>query len=85
MRDCFVDAMGNITVTGNLIRIDFIRMAGIDPEAKQAKFELSHRLVMPLEGFLRSLDMQEKVRQQLVKDGVLNLQQRPKEASDGNE
>jgi len=75
MQDYFADTVGNVTVTGNLVRIDFIKMVGVDPETKQVKFELSHRLVMPLDGFLHGLQIQEDIREKLVKDGVLTRQQ----------
>jgi hypothetical protein len=71
MQDYFADMVGNVAITGNLVRIDYMRLAGADAEKKQLKFEPSHRLVMPVEGFLRSLDMMEKIKQKLIEDGVL--------------
>lgn len=71
MQDYFADMVGNVAITGNLVRIDYMRLAGADAEKKQLKFELSHRLVMPVEGFLRSLEMMEKLKQKLIDDGVL--------------
>jgi hypothetical protein len=71
MQDYFADMVGNIAITGNLVRIDYMRLAGADSEKKQLKFEPSYRLVMPVEGFLRSLDMMEKIKQKLIDDGVL--------------
>jgi hypothetical protein len=71
MQDYFADMIGNIAITGNLVRIDYMRLQGADQEKKQLKYELSHRLVMPIEGFLRSLEMMDKIRQKLIDDGVL--------------
>ncbi len=73
MQDQFADVIGNISLAGGVVRIDFMRITNIDPETKQAQFEFSHRLVMPLEGFLRSMEVQEKVKEQLIKDGVIQI------------
>ncbi len=77
MQDYFADMVGNVAITGNLVRIDYLRLAGADSEKKQLKFEPSHRLVMPVEGFLRSLEMMDKLRQKLIDDGVLKLTDKP--------
>lgn len=76
MIDYFADAIGNVAITGSLVRIDYVRLQGADPEKQQLKYEFSHRLVMPIEGFIRSMDMMDKLRQKLIDDGVLKLTDR---------
>jgi hypothetical protein len=73
MQDYFADIVGNVAITGNLVRIDYMRLQGQDKEKKQLKYELSHRLVMPLDCFLRSLETMDKLRQKMIDDGVLKL------------
>lgn len=74
----FADGIINVTVTGNLVRIDLGAIsvqAGKDKKA-ETKLEVSQRLVMPLEGFVRSLQLQEQVMGQLVKDGVVKTKKK---------
>jgi len=74
MNDIFVDVLGNLVVTGGVVRLEFVRLSGVDQATKKPKFELSHRVVMPMEGFLRSLALQEGLRKKLVEDGVVKVE-----------
>lgn len=76
MQDYFSDLVGNITVTGAVVRIDFIKMSPASTK-DQSKMEFSHRVVMPLEGFLRSLQIQEEVRNKLVAEGIVTKKSIP--------
>ena len=75
----FADGIVNVTVTGNLVRLDLgavsVQPGGKDKKA-ETKMVISQRLVMPLEGFLRSVQLQEQVMGQLVKDGVVKAKKR---------
>jgi len=83
MTDYYADVIGNISVTGHLVRIDFLSQAMPLSEQQGAQLQVSHRLVMPLEGFLRSLETQEQVRSKLIADGVVKLgKKNPVESSD---
>lgn len=73
MADYFADVIGNITVTGNLVRIDFLSQSSPVLQQQAAQLQVAHRLVMPLDGFLRSLDTQERVRAKLIADGVVKI------------
>lgn len=70
MQTAFADMIGNITLSGGVIRIDLLHMTSIHPETKEPRFEVSQVLRMPLDGFLRSLPLQEKIRDQLIANGV---------------
>jgi len=70
MSDLFVDRLGNIAIADGVVRLDFLRLAGVDPEKKQARMEPALRVAMPVQGFLQAVDMLDKVRAEL-------LQQRP--------
>lgn len=81
MSDYYADLIGNITVTGNVVRIDFLSQ--VTPPAQQqdtpqqdVHFQVSHRLVMPLDGFLRSLGVQEQIRAKLLADGIIKIEQK---------
>lgn len=76
MQDYFSDLVGNVTVTGSVVRIDFIKMSPASTK-EQNKMELSHRVVMPLDGFLRSLQLQEEVRNKLIAEGIVTKKTNP--------
>lgn len=73
MQTNFADIIINIAVTGPLVRIE---LGTLNPvQSKDGKLEhqpvVNQQLVMPIEGFARSLAMQEQVVKKLVEDGVL--------------
>jgi hypothetical protein len=72
----FADAFGNITVTGTVVRIDLVTFSGQGADGKP-QFERSGRIVLPLEGFLRSFSMCEDMVGKLVKSGVVNRKAPP--------
>ncbi|QDR80266.1 hypothetical protein [Sporomusa termitida] len=71
-REIFADAISSIHVTGNLVRIDLMT---VQPHLKsdngQPVVEVNRRIVMPLEGFVQSLAVQENIIKQLIDAGVL--------------
>lgn len=69
-QELFADSFGNIAVTGTLVRIDLVSLSGQDKDGKPV-FEKTHRVVMPLDGFLRSFSMSEDVIQRLIKAGLV--------------
>lgn len=75
----FADIISGIAVTGNLVRIDFATLAGEQPtdQKEPRRFMSTHRVVIPLDGFLRGLGAQQGVVQKLVEAGVLKPQPKP--------
>ena len=69
--EIYSDGFGNIAVTGTVVRIDLVSMAGAGADGKP-RFENRVRLVMPLDGFLRSFSMSEDVVGKLMKAGIVN-------------
>jgi len=70
--EIFVDGISSIHVTGNLVRIDFMtQQPHLKSENGQPVFDVSKRIIMPLEGFVQSLAIQENIVKQLVAAGVL--------------
>lgn len=73
-QDIFADGIGNINVTGNIVRIDLVALQPqLKSENGQPVFATSQRIVMPLEGFLQSMNLQQNIIQQLVQAGVLKV------------
>ena len=73
-QDIFVDAIENIHVTGGIVRID---LASLQPQLKnengQPVFATCQRIVMPLNGFLQGMNLQQNIVQQLIQAGVLQV------------
>lgn len=67
MSDLFVDRLGNIAIADGVVRLDFLRLAGVDPEKKQARMEPALRVAIPVSGFLQAVDMLDKLRAELLR------------------
>lgn len=75
----FADSIFNITVAGNLVRIDLgvAELGAPNAEGKQEiKMVQSQQIVMPLDGFVRGVGIQEQIARQLIKDGAVKMQPR---------
>jgi len=65
----FADRLTNVSVHNGLVRIDLASFANAtqDKEGKPAiQFEVTHQLVMPLEGFAAAVSAQENVLKELA-------------------
>ena len=75
-QEIFADGISSIHITGNLVRIDLMT---IQPHLKsdngQPVVEITRRIIMPLEGFVQSLTLQEDIVNRLMAAGVLKKQQ----------
>ena len=77
-QDIFADGIGNINVTGNIVRIDLVALQPqVKSENGQPVFALSQRVVMPLEPFLQGVALQQNIIQQLIQSGVLQVNVAP--------
>lgn len=80
MQTTFADTILNITITGNLIRLDLGTVTPVRAEdgGKQTlRTTPTQQVVMPLEGFVRAFGMQEQVIRKLIADGVLKAAPTP--------
>ena len=79
--EIFADGISAVHVTGGLVRIDLMT---VQPHLKsddgQPVADISKRIIMPLEGFVQSLSVQEDVVRQLIDAGV--LKKNPPEPAD---
>lgn len=77
-REIFADGISAVHVTGNLVRIDLMTM---QPQLKskdgQPVVEVNQRLIMPLEGFVQSLVVQDNIVKQLIEAGLLKKDEQP--------
>ena len=75
-QEIFADGISAVHVTGNLVRIDLMT---VQPHLKsdngQPVVDISKRIIMPLDGFVQALAVQENIIKQLIAAGV--LQQNP--------
>ena len=74
----FADAIGEIGITGPVVRMDLVSLSATEKDDKnQPKPVFRQRIVMPVEGFVRSFALMAQVMQQLEKQGVLKRQEPP--------
>lgn len=76
MQTLFADTISNIAVTGPLVRIEFAAtVLTQNAEGKQdARLVPNQQIVLPLEGFVRSVGIQEQIVRRLIADGVIKTQ-----------
>jgi hypothetical protein len=70
--ELYADAIGEITVTGSIVRIDLVSLsATMRDEAGQPVPEHRQRIVMSLEGFANSFDVLQKAMNGLIEAGAI--------------
>jgi hypothetical protein len=72
MQDIFADAIGNITVFGGTVRLEFLKVTSLDETTNQPKYDVSHRLVMPTAGFMQAAERHAVLRQKLIDGGHIS-------------
>ena len=71
-QEIFADGISAVHVTGNLVRIDLMTVQPhLKSEKGQPVVEVNKRIIMPLDGFVQSLAVQENIVKQLIEAGVL--------------
>jgi len=71
-KEIFADGISSVHVTGNLVRIDLMTVQPhLKSDTGQPVVDISNRIIMPLEGFVQSLAVQENIVSQLIDIGVL--------------
>ena len=71
----FADRIVNISIAGGNVRIDLATIESLPQEkSDKLRMEVTQRLVMPLEGFVASMQVQEAVIKKLLQDGVLKAE-----------
>jgi hypothetical protein len=70
--EVFADAIGEITVTGSVVRVDLLTMAVNEKDDKgRLKPTFKQRIIFPIEGFAHATEAMIQMRQQLFDRGIL--------------
>ena len=73
--EIFADAVGAAAITGPVVRLDLVSMSPTEKDEKgQPKAAFRQRIVMPVDGFVRSFALMAQLMQQLEKQGVIKRQ-----------
>lgn len=71
-KDIFADGIGEITLSGGMVRMDLVNLVGSQKDSEnKPKLEFSQRIVMPPDGFLRSFSAMENLVKQLIEAGLV--------------
>jgi hypothetical protein len=90
--ELYADAIGEITVTGTIVRIDLVSLSATQrDDMGQPMPEHRQRIVMSLEGFANSFDVLNKAMNGLIEAGAIRKTERddvvvpvrPNASSDG--
>lgn len=72
MNSLFADRLTNLQIVGNTVRLEFSVLDMVPGNNQnEPKLNVSHVLVMPLEGFVQAFNGQDSVVKKLLADGVL--------------
>jgi hypothetical protein len=72
LQDVYADGIGEITLTGGMVRIDLVSLSAKERDAEgRPRLEFRKRIVLPPEGFLRSFSAMEDLVKQLVDAGLI--------------
>jgi hypothetical protein len=75
-QEIYADGISAIHITGNLIRLDLMTVQPhLKSENGQPVVEINKRVIMPLDGFVQSFAVQEKIMKQLLEAGVVKKTQ----------
>ena len=70
--EIFADAIGEITVTGSVVRVDLLTLSVSDRDDQgRLKPTFRQRLIFPIEGFANATEAMLQMRQQLIDRGIL--------------
>lgn len=71
-REIFADGIGEIVLSGGMVRMDLVVLAGSQRDsADKPRMEVRRRIIMPPDGFLRSFSAMEDLVRQLVEAGLV--------------
>lgn len=70
--ELYADGIGEITVTGTIVRIDLVSLSATEKDEKNApKAVIRQRIVMPVDGFANAVDLMQKALNGLVEAGAV--------------
>ncbi len=69
-QDLYADGIGEITVTGSIVRIDLMSLSATERDAKNnPKPVFRQRIIMPIDAFANAVDLMQKALGGLVEAG----------------
>jgi hypothetical protein len=70
--ELYSDGIGEITVTGTIVRIDLMSLSATERDASNnPKPEFRQRIIMPVEAFANAVDLMQKALGGLVEAGAI--------------
>jgi hypothetical protein len=71
-QDLYADGIAEITVTGSIVRIDFMSLSATERDRKNnPKPIFRQRVIMPVDGFANAVDLMKKAIAGLVEAGAI--------------
>lgn len=71
-KEIFADGVGEITLSGGMVRMDLFTITGKSEEDEnRPEIRVNQRIVLPPEGFLRSFGAMEDLVKKLVDAGII--------------
>ena len=85
-KDIFADGIGEITLSGGMVRMDLVTLTGSQSKSSEEKpkLEFSQRVIMPPDGFLRSFSAMENLVKQLIDAGLVKPRDQQASADGGD-
>jgi hypothetical protein len=78
MEEVFADGVGEVMLTGSVVRLDLVSLSLTEKDENgQPKIAFRQRVVMPVDGFVRSFGMMAQLMQQLEQKGVVRRGETP--------
>ena len=76
--ELYADGVRGVTVTGNIVRIDFVSLSPTEVDANDKPVAvLCQRIIMPVEAFANTAELMKNVQAGLIKSGAIKMQQAP--------
>ncbi len=70
--ELYADGIGEITVTGSIVRIDLMSLSATERDEKNApKAVFRQRIIMPIDSFANAVDLMQKALTGLVEAGAI--------------
>lgn len=71
-QDLYADGIGEITVTGTIVRVDLVSLSATEKDDKNMpKAVFRQRLIMPVDAFANAVDLMQKALAGLVEAGAV--------------
>lgn len=84
--ELYADGVGEITVTGSVVRIDLVSLSATEKDEKNApKAVFRQRVIMPVDAFANAFDLMQKAMNGLVEAGAIRRVNEQPQAVAGSE